>query len=303
MNPKTEDVRRTGNCLTRGWWSHGLGVAMLTTLLIIPRTAQAQDEDLGWTNASELQFLISGGNGGASTLGFRNTLRWVGEASQVRFDVSSLRTDATTIERFAEGSPDDFAVREESETERTAERYSAEGRYDRDISERFFLFGGLGWKRDTFAGFESRVVAALGAGNQWGPGEDDWLAKLGYGVTYTTEEDVTPNPDVSNSFAGARVTLEYLNVLTESMTVDLRWVIDENLDNTDDLRGDFVQSVTTALGSRLSLKTTLQLLWDNDPPLDSAPLVGIDGEPTGEDVLVPFETLDHNLTIALVLTL
>ena len=186
-------------CASRGPDRWTLSVLFLLTCAgsTLPANAQAQDEDVRWTNDSELSFLLSGGNAGASTLGVRNSLRRIGASSEIRIDLAGLRTEATKVSRIAEGNgPADFVLREERNTERTAERYSVEARYDRSLSERFFAFGSYGWTRDTFAGFERRVIGSAGTGNQWGPGEEDWTLKIGYGVTYT-------RPKTSASASGA----------------------------------------------------------------------------------------------------
>lgn len=293
-------------CASRGSDRWTLSVLFLLTCAgsTLPAKAQAQDEDVRWTNDSELSFLLSGGNAGASTLGVRNSLRRIGASSEIRIDLAGLRTEATQVSRIAEGNgPDDFVLREERNTERTAERYSVEARYDRSLSERFFAFGSYGWTRDTFAGFERRVIASAGTGNQWGPGEEDWTLKIGYGVTYTRQRDVTPNPERADSFGGARLTLDHFHQLSESTAVEFQWVLDGNAKERDDLRGDFTQALSSSLGNRLALKTTVQFLWDNDPPLGRVPLFTDTGDPTGEELLLPLDRLDHNVSIALVLTL
>lgn len=266
--------------------------------------AQApDDEGPQWRNTSELSFLMTGGNSVASTLGVRNTVHRTHGPSQFRLDVTGLRTDATRLDRFAVGtSPDDFRVEENRDRERTAERYAVEGRYDRELSEAFFLFGGIGWSRNTFAGFNHRTVVSAGAGSRW-QRPDAWEVKVGYGLTYTVERDVTPDPDRADSFAGFRATLDYEHALSPNADFVLRWVVDKNAQELSDVRGDLAQSVSASLTDRLSLKTTLQFLVDNDPPVESLELLAPTGDPTGETVLVPLGRVDHSLSVALVVTL
>lgn len=282
-------------------------VAAMSAFFLAPAgglLAQAPDEDgPQWRNTSELSFLMTGGNSVASTLGLRNTLRRSHGPSQFRLDVTGLRTDATRLERFAVGtSPDDFRVEEDRDRERTAERYGVEGRYDRELGEAFFLFGGVGWARNTFAGFNHRTVVSAGAGSRWRR-PDAWEVKLGYGLTYTLQRDVTPDPDRADSFAGLRATLEYEHVLSPSAEFALKWVVDGNAQEFSDVRGDLTQAVSASLTDRLSLKTTLQFLVDNDPPVESLELRAPTGEPIGENVLAPLGRVDHSLSVALVVTL
>lgn len=307
--PEAAEPRSTGKGTrqsSRRRTTVGIVVPVLAACLLgTAHEARGQDPDASrWTNAAELTFLLTGGNSGASTLGIRNDFRWITPRGELRITGLALRTDATEITRVAEGSgPDDFVVRETTQTERSAERYAAGTRYDLNLSERFFAYGSVGWTRNTFAGFENRTVSSLGAGNQWGPGEEAWSLRLGYGLTYTTQEDVAPDPGGADGFAGARVTVDHIHQLTDGTTAELEWVIDANTERSEDLRGDFTQSIAASLNDHLSFNTTLQVLWANDPPLERVPLVSGEGQPLDEQVLVPLDSFDYSLSVALVVTL
>lgn len=286
-----------------------LPVALCFSLALpAPRLLSAQDTGgeagIDWQNTSELSFLLTGGNSSANTLGLRNALRGRSSTGEFRLDVSVRRTETTRISRTAVGaSPGDFEVSEDRESEQTAERYAVDARYDRNLSEHFFAFVGLGWERNEPAGFDHRTVAVTGAGNQWSGSEEDWELKVGYGVTYTVRQDVVPDPSRDNSFAGLRLTLDHAHQLTESTNLELKWVADGNLQETSEIRGDLTQGISTALSDRLALKTTVQLLLNNDPPLESLPLVAPDGTPLGEQVRVPLGKMDHTISMALVITM
>lgn len=270
--------------------------------LLAPDSAQAQEEGPEWSNAAELTYLISGGNSVSSTLGVRNTLRRVAEAGELRVELATLRTESTRKTRRGIGQPDDFRIEEEEETVRTAERYAARTRYDHNLSPRTFASGSLGWERNTFGGFESRTIASLGGGTRWSR-PDVWELKLGAGLTYTLQDDVVPDPTRSSRFAGLRATLDHGHQLATSTRLELKWVVDANVDEWSDVRGDFSQSVSAALSDRFALKTTLQLLVDNDPPLERIPLEAPDGTPTGETVVNRLKKLDRTISLALVVTL
>lgn len=280
----------------------GLVIAFLLSLLPVGVAAQEADP-AQWRNTTELSFLMSGGNASASTAGLRNMLRRRQDGSELRLDVSGMRTDAVRVRRFAVGTgPDDFRVEEERDRERTAERYAVEGRYDRDVRDHAFAFAGAGWTRNTFAGFNHRTVAFSGAGARWDR-DGDWELKLGLALTYTVQRDVTPDPDRADSFAGLRFTLDHARALTESTELELKWMVDGNAREPSDVRGDLVQALAVTLTERLALKTTLQLNVDNDPPLQELPLWLPDGTDTDTTVLVPLQKLDHSLSLALVITL
>jgi putative salt-induced outer membrane protein YdiY len=287
-------------------WTLRLALLGIATATLLPSTLQGQvntAEEATWRNAAEITFLMDGGNSEASTLGLRNSLRRTGPNGEFRLDMTALRTDATRISRQAVGtSPDEFQVEELRETERSAERYSVQSRYDRNMTERIFAFGGVGWERNTFAGFNHRTVGVAGAGSQWGEGRD-WQLKLGSGLTYTVQRDVTPDPERDDSFAGLRLTMDYAHPLTEGTQLDVRWVVDGNAKEPSDWRGDLVQAVSASLTDRLALKTTLQLRLDNEPPVEALPLMTPGGVPTGQEVLAPLRRVDHSLSVALVITL
>jgi putative salt-induced outer membrane protein YdiY len=255
-----------------------------------------------WRNTAEISFLVSGGNSAASTLGVRNTLRRTADRGEFRGDVSLLRTDATRFTRLAVGTTEDFQVEEDRDTERTAERYSAEARYDLNLSPRTFASGSAGWQRNTFAGFRGRTVLALGGGTRWSSPER-WELKLGAGLTYTFQTDVDPDPGEDNRFGGVRVTVDHERQVTSGTSFGLKWVVDANAEDTKDVRADLSQSVSASLTSRLALQTTLQILLVNDPPLIRIPLQAADGTDTGEAVRVPLRKLDRMLSVALVITL
>lgn len=279
-------------------------LALLTGLILLigPSSLSAQDGGIDWSNTTELTYLMNGGNSVSSTLGFQNTLRRTSERGELRIDLRTVQTDATRTSRRAQGSPDNFQIIEDEETVRTAERYSAQARYDRTLTERVFGYGSAGWERNRFAGFTSRTVFSTGAGTQWSE-ENVYDLKIAAGLTYTVQDDVTPNPDTERGFAGLRATLDYARQLTESTEIALTWVTDANAQEPGKVRADLQQSVSASLSDRFALKTSLQLLLDNEPPLERLPLTDSSGEPTGETVLSPLGKVDHVISIALVVTL
>ena len=78
---------------------------------------------------------------------------------------------------------------------------------------------------------------------------------------------------------------------------------DESLQNTDDLRLDWVASISVALTEGLAFKTSYQLLYDNDPALIGIPLFDTGGMDLGTNVLSPSQKSDNFLTLSLVIKL
>jgi putative salt-induced outer membrane protein YdiY len=282
------------------------GLALLALLWgASPQDGGAQtpspSDSTRWRNTSEATALFSGGNSQQSSLGFRNALRRRNAAGELRVDLSTVRTDATRTRRFAVGDTSVFRVNEERITERTAERWSAQARYDRNLRPTLFLYGSSGWERNVLAGFRSRAVLSGGAGARLGD-PHPWSLKWGAGLTYTFEDEVVSKSDRRKRFGGIRSTLDFERHLGPTL-LELAWVADLNAQDWRSARGDLAQSVSAALSDRLALKTTLQLQLDNSPPLQRIPLQAPTGEPLGAEVLVPLKKYDPTLSVALVFAL
>ncbi|NIN72261.1 MAG: DUF481 domain-containing protein [Gemmatimonadetes bacterium] len=278
-----------------------LGAAV--SLAADPATALAQDEkELGWFFTAEVTGVWASGNSESTTLGLAATARRVWNNSELKIDGGAVRTESSTTTRTAVGTIDDFVVEEETTRRKTAENYYLRGRFNYKLSERFFTFAGADWLRNTFAGIDSRLLFAAGAGNIWL--DDDRLRlRTDYSTTYTFQEDVVENPFIKTSFPGLRLSYNLWWNLTSSTDFESTFIADWNLDNTEDLRFDFTNSLPIAISAKLALKPSLQLLWRNEPSLTQVALEDLSGIPTGDTVLVPLEKLDTFFTLALVVRL
>jgi hypothetical protein len=271
--------------------------------MIAIREASAQTADsLGWNYTAKLTAVWAAGNSESSTFGLGSTLRRLAERGELRFDASAVRTDTGIRNRRAVGTTTSFDIEESTDREKTAEAYGLRGRYDRNISPRLVTFAAVDWMRNTFAGIDSRTLLALGAGNVW-VARDDFRFKTDYGFTYTFQQDVVENPFLKTKFPGVRFTWDLMRKLTTTTQFESGLIGDLNIDNTDDVRFDFVNALSLAINNSLALKPSLQLLWRNDPALTEIDLFTGGGAPTGQTVLVPLQKLDSFFTMALVVTL
>lgn len=266
--------------------------------------ARAQDTEkkYGWFFTSELTSVVTAGNSESNTFGLLATLRRALESSELKVSGGAIRTESALKTRTATGTLADFQVFENEIREKTAESYYLRGRYSRDLTKLFGLFVGADWLRNPFAGTDSRLLLAAGAGNTWAD-SDRTRFKTGYSGTYTFEQDVVDNPFVSTNFAGVRVGYDYWRKLTASTELTSDFTLDWNLDNTDDVRVIFNVALPIAVSSKLAFKPSLNALWRNAPALTAVPLFDSGGVPTGETVLVPLEELDLMFTAALVVNL
>jgi len=258
---------------------------------------QAQDSALTWTDRAELSVVWTAGNASSKTLGAKNTLEGTGGRIKFRLEAGGIRTESSIRTRVANGTAGSFAVTETSVSQTTAESYFTRSRLDYGLSKRTYFFGGAGWDRNTFSGISSRFALVSGAAGQWSD-TDVFKFRTDIGVTYTIQDNVADGP--IERFGGVRFTWELLRQVTPNTTLDSKLIVDENVKNTDDLRGDLVNSLTVAMNQRMALKTSLQLLFDNDPSFVDIPLV-TGGVPTGGTVAAPLKKLDSIFTVALVI--
>ncbi len=278
----------------------GLSVVFATVPLDL---LQAQDGPPdGWSFVGELTSVMSRGNAKALTLGLGSTVENRSGPGLLKLEFGALRTESTIITRRAVGTLEAFEIRVDEDRETTAEAYNAGARYDRTLTPRFFLYGGTDWMRNTFAGIDSRIVLAAGAGNIWFERENARL-RTNYAVTYTFQSDVVDNPDVSSRFAGARVGWEYWRQATSTTVFESKLVGDVNLDETDDVRADFTNSLTVSISDTFALKPSLQVMWRNLPALAEVELFTVGDVPLGARALTPLDKTDLQFRLALVVKL
>lgn len=282
-----------------------LACAAIVMLLAPGLLAEDEEKDTGWKDTAEFSYVVTAGNSETSTFGFKNTLSRAWDRSSMTFKAGGIRAESTTIRNLiAVGSDEDFDVDFDEETNTTAENYFLSGRYDHKVSDRFFWFTGAGWDRNRPAGIENRYIARGGVGNIW-IDEDRIKFKTDYSLSYTDQEDVVEVEGVDASFLGASFSWAYLHKFGANTTYENFLVLDANLEESSDWRGDMVNSVAVAMNSRLALKLSLQWLYDNSPSFqevgryDVAPIGPPFPDPDGF-VLVELDDLDTVFTASLV---
>jgi len=260
---------------------------------------KAQDEKIGWSDSAELSYVVTEGNSEANTLGFKNALlgKWV--ESQFGLKAGAIRAESTTGDRRAVGTPSSFQLIEPPK-EVSAESYFLNSQYDRNITERFFWGVGAGWDRSRFAGIQNRYTGHVGVGNIW-LNREDLTFRTDYSATYTDQEDVLEIPGTDKSFLGARFAWEYANAFGKNATYTNTLVVNENLDDTDDLRADMINSLAVTMNKRLALKVSLQWLYDNQPSFVDIALENPPGTFTGQTVAIELDELDTIFTSSLII--
>ena len=262
--------------------------------LLLPGPLTAQETESGWKNVAELTLVLTAGNATSNTFGFKNTADYKWTNASFQLAAGGVRARAGTTTRTATGTAGNFTVKESTDTKTTAESYFLKGRLDRKVTDASFLFAGAGWDRNTFAGVDNRYTLATGAGHTFFE-EEARRFKGDVGVTFTKQEDVVENPDVSDSFMGVRGSFDYFRKLSETTAYGSVLVADQNLKETEDLRADWTNSLTVAMSAKLALKLSYQLLFDNQPALVGVPLSG-----TTTTVLTPLGKTDSIFSVAIV---
>jgi putative salt-induced outer membrane protein YdiY len=265
-----------------------------------PLPLSAQDTPYAWDNATEFSYVATAGNASSNTLGLKSTITDSDGGGTFKLEVGGIRASSNFTSRTAVGTSDNFVVNEETRTEQSAANYFARSRYDHTLGAGF-LFGGGGWGRNTFAGVNNRFSIVTGVGKIWVEG-DNGLFKTDLGVTYTIQKDVEPNPLKSDEFAGLRATIEGARALSATTDLATTLILDENLQDTDNFRLDWIASIAVGLTQGLAFKTSYQMLFDNAPAFIGMPLLDINDVVTGQ-VQVPSQKVDSFLTLSLVIQL
>lgn len=270
------------------------------TLSVFALPVSAQDEEFAWENGTEVSFVTTSGNASSTTLGLKSSLEGEGGPNTFKLTLGGIRASSNVTTRTAEGTPAAFDIVETTTEVQSAANYFARTRYDRDLGQTF-AFGGAGWERNTFSGFNHRFSIVAGMGKTWFRSDEGRL-KTDLGATYTIQKDIRPDPDKGDQFGGVRASIVASRTLTETTELETELVVDENLNDTRDLRLDWISSISVALTEGLAFKTSYQILFDNKPARIGVPLFDTGGTEVGE-VLIESEELDTFLTLSLVIRL
>ena len=172
-------------------------------MLVMPLQAQSAGE-AGWSFSGQLTGVWTSGNAESSTFGAGLTVRNKSSVGELKFESGAIRTDASKTTRRAVGTSGDYQIEEDEVRTTTAETYFARVRYDRISRGGTVVFLGTDVLRNTFAGIDSRVLVAAGAGKLW-VDREGMRFKTDVGATYTFQEDIVSNPFLKSSFPGARL--------------------------------------------------------------------------------------------------
>ena len=268
-------------------------LACLAFSLSTSLAAQEEEEEekkLGWSNVTDLSLVVTEGNSSTETFGFKNRLQRNWERSRGLLRLEAVRSN-TADDQYALvedlDNPDDFIIVTPSKT-LDVEKYLVLGRYDHDISERFFWNVGASWDRNLDAGILNRYTGWAGVGNIWWD-RDDLAFSTDYGVSYTDREEEVPDPEKDDSFAGIRFGWDYLNAWGKLTTFTNEWNVNSNISQFSDWSSDMTSAITVSMSEKIALRVSLQWLFNNKPALEEIDVIFI--APGGEEATIGTTTV------------
>ena len=233
---------------------------------------------LGWSNSTDLSLVVTAGNSAAQTWGFTDELRHVWKDARFKFEANVVRSD-TSDDRFFLVAPGlEFPVGGAPANPATSlikpdptldvATYLIRGSYERNITPRFFWNAGASWDRNDDAGILNRYIMHAGVGNKWVDTARRRFA-TSYGISYTDREEEEPDPEKDRRFAGARLGWDYKEQFNAGTTFDNKFATNVNLSDPSDYSINTTSALTVSVVSHVSLKVSLQWLYENEPALES----------------------------------
>ena len=254
----------------------------------------------GWYSTSGFSFVMASGNSGTSALGLKAEVKRLWPNATFSVGGSVVRAEANDPGRRAVGDPRDFEL-ETGPRVLKAAKYNAGAGYDRNVSDRLGWQAGVEFDRDKFSGLKSRSLALAGV-RYLLANQKDFVFKTGLAATLAHQSELVDDPLTKNTFVGARLSADAEKTLGANSKYVGGLAVDENLQDTDDLRIRFANALGVSMSRKLSLQVGLLMLYDHQPSLLDLPLFDRQGVPTGLTVVADAATLDTTFTVSVVVS-
>lgn len=202
----------------------------------------------GWKNRAELSYTRTSGN--TETEALAGTL-------ETGLDAGTHRFAATATGLYGE-----------TESEPTASRWSAEGRYERLLTERLFGFVSVGYLKDTFAGYDTRLEVGPGVGYDVLKSQaQDLKVRLGVLWNY---DNFAGGAEASDTYTSGKAAADYEWRISD--TVRFQQALDYSIsfDDTDVYFLNSTSGLVVALAGNLSLGLSYTVNYQNDLPAPDA---------------------------------
>jgi putative salt-induced outer membrane protein YdiY len=238
-----------------------LAAAFVLALTTLPVLAQEGGEEEApepnWKNEVGLSYVGTSGNTDTSSFG----LDFKSERKPTPWGLNLIAT----------------FTRAEDSGVITAEQYFVGARGLRELNDRWSLFAGLSWARDTFGGFENRYIAEVGA-EFLAIKTDKHTLSFDGGLTWTSEDqiqsrEISPpvNPPQYEDFIdtvdwfGGVLGLTWDWAFSKSASLSQRVLYYPNFDDTSDWRVGSDTSVRADLTKLLALQFSYLVRYRNLP--------------------------------------
>ena len=254
----------------------------------------------GWYSTGGLSYVMAAGNSSASSLGFKAEAKRLWPRATFTFTLAGVRAEAGDAARRAVGVPDNFQI-ETGPRVLKAEKYNAAAAFDRRITDRFGWTVGAEYDRDRFSGLDSRTLGLAGVSYLFA-NRKEFTFKSGLAATITHQSEVVPDPSTKDTFAGLRLSADAERKLGANGTYVGGLAVDENVQDTADLRVRFGNALAVSMNKRLAVQLGLLLLYDHQPSLVALPLFDPAGSPLGLTVAARAATLDTTFTASVVVS-
>ena len=254
----------------------------------------------GWYSTGGLSYVMAAGNSSASSLGFKAEAKRLWPRATFTFTLAGVRAEAGDAARRAVGVPDNFQI-ETGPRVLKAEKYNAAAAFDRRVTDRFGWTVGAEYDRDRFSGLDSRTLGLAGVSYLFA-NRKEFMFKSGLAATITHQSEVVPDASTKDTFAGLRLSADAEHKLGANGTYVGGLAVDENLQDTADLRVRFGNALAVSMNKRLAVQLGLLLLYDHQPSLVALPLFDPAGSPLGLTVAARAATLDTTFTASVVVS-
>jgi putative salt-induced outer membrane protein len=233
---KLMEIRRAFLCL-------GLAIVIgaAPALADEGETEEEQPEPT-WTSNIGLSYVATSGNTDTNTMGLDLLVERKPEPWGLEFRANFNRAEDTG--------------------ELTAERYFASARAVRTLSERWDFFAGLSGEKDQFAGLDLRAMVESGVTYHALLGPKHLLSFDG-GLTWTDEDRIDPEPDVS--YFGGIAGLSYEWKFSDTASLTQRLLFYPNFDDSADWRLSSDTGLQVSMTSLLAVKLGYELRYRNEP--------------------------------------
>ena len=233
---------------------------------------------LGWSNSTDLSLVVTAGNSAARTWGFTDELVHVWKNARFELEGKVVRSDKSDDRFFMVGPGLEFPVGGapanpsitliKPDPTLDVATYLISGSYERNITPGFFWNAGGSWDRNVDAGISNRYIVHAGVGNKW---VDTARRRFttSYGVSFTNREEEEPDPEKDRHFTGGRLGWDYKEQFNAGTSFDNKFATNVNLSDPADFSINTTSALTVSVVSHVSLKVSLQWLYENEPALES----------------------------------